>query len=272
MGIIYKLTSPSGKSYIGQTTRSFSVRFAQHKREAELGSECPIHRAIRKYGIENFTSEILEKNIPENLLDIREEYYIQKYDTFYQGYNATLGGMGNKKIPDDIILELWEQGLCCSDIAATLKVQPHTISDRIAQLKPIEERQIRRYETIRKKKGLPDEEKDAIFSLWQKGYTCGAIGKEFLHDRHCIAKVLKSFGITTREIQERSWQTEGKKKGVPVYQYDKQGNFIQKWESMSEAGRRLNIRVGDISRVCSGERHTAGGFIWKKESQNEQTD
>ena len=70
------------------------MRFAQHKREAELGSECPIHRAIRKYGIENFTSEILEKNIPENLLDIREEYYIQKYDTFYQGYNATLGGQG----------------------------------------------------------------------------------------------------------------------------------------------------------------------------------
>lgn len=57
--------------------------------------------AIEKYGIENFDYEILEDNIPENLLDGREQYWIAYFhtyigDPFCKGYNMTLGGSTNR--------------------------------------------------------------------------------------------------------------------------------------------------------------------------------
>ena len=97
MGAIYKLTSPSGKSYIGQTRNSFDIRWKQHVRDANCNSVLPIHIAIRKYGPENFVNQILEE-IPNEELNAKEQYYIQKYDTYNNGYNCTLGGEGNCKI------------------------------------------------------------------------------------------------------------------------------------------------------------------------------
>lgn len=55
-----------------------------------------IHQAILKYGGENFTAEVIETvNDYENLaekLDTLEQYYINLYDTYHNGYNSTSGG------------------------------------------------------------------------------------------------------------------------------------------------------------------------------------
>lgn len=50
-----------------------------------------IYKAMRKYGIENFTFEIIEE-CNEELLNQREQYWIAYYDSYYNGYNSTLGG------------------------------------------------------------------------------------------------------------------------------------------------------------------------------------
>lgn len=47
-----------------------------------------------KYGKENFTIELIEDNIPEDQIDSKESYYINKFNTFNEGYNMTLGGQG----------------------------------------------------------------------------------------------------------------------------------------------------------------------------------
>ena len=95
-GIIYKYTSPSNKVYIGQTIHE-RARYMIHKR-AE--GDTKFHRAIKKYGFENFTYEVIftiynedRKRIKEKL-DFMERYYIRKYDSFKNGYNMTLGGDG----------------------------------------------------------------------------------------------------------------------------------------------------------------------------------
>lgn len=49
----------------------------------------------------------------------------------------------------------------------------------------------------------------------------------------------------------------------PVNQYSKRGEFIKSWESITEAKRQLKINDGNIIKVCTGRRKTAGGFIWK---------
>ena len=96
-GIIYKYTSPSGKSYIGQTVRP-EERMAKHRRMA--GDDCAFHRAIKKYGFENFTYEVLmtidleDKQELKQKLDFFEKFYIRKYKTFENGYNMTAGGGG----------------------------------------------------------------------------------------------------------------------------------------------------------------------------------
>ena len=50
-----------------------------------------IYKAMRKYGIENFTFEVIEE-CNEELLNQREQYWIAYYDSYYNGYNSTLGG------------------------------------------------------------------------------------------------------------------------------------------------------------------------------------
>lgn len=54
-----------------------------------------LHNAIRKYGKENFTVEIIHKCDTHQELDSLERYYISKYDTLNNGYNMTEGGEDN---------------------------------------------------------------------------------------------------------------------------------------------------------------------------------
>ena len=49
----------------------------------------------------------------------------------------------------------------------------------------------------------------------------------------------------------------------PVNQYDLQGNFINKFNSATEAAIKVGIERGNLSSVCRGVIKTAGGFIWR---------
>ena len=48
-----------------------------------------------------------------------------------------------------------------------------------------------------------------------------------------------------------------------VNQYDINGNFIKQWKSIKEAKKELHLENAHISQVCQEQRKTAGGFIWK---------
>lgn len=98
-GLIYMYTAPNGKRYVGQTIR-LNKRIIQHKQGATnpnlTSYNCAFHRAIRKYGYDNFALEILEENIPRSELNDREKYWIKEMDSFGEnGYNMTEGGDGN---------------------------------------------------------------------------------------------------------------------------------------------------------------------------------
>lgn len=92
--IIYKLTSPSGKSYIGLTTQSYNpeVRFKQHCNEANKGTKGIPYDSIRKYGKENFIIEVLDIANSIDELKQKEMHYIEKFNTINEGYNVNIGG------------------------------------------------------------------------------------------------------------------------------------------------------------------------------------
>jgi hypothetical protein len=83
---------------------------------------------MRKYGIENFEIESIEQ-CPDDLLNEREIYWIEKLDTFHNGYNETLGGEGRTQIPREEVKTLWESGLSVKAIAKQLNVWYTSIVD-----------------------------------------------------------------------------------------------------------------------------------------------
>lgn len=113
MGHIYKITNTlNNKVYIGQTIKPIEKRFQQHKNNytKEYFSHLILYKAFKKYGIENFNFEEIEE-IANNELDEREKYWIEFYDSYYNGYNSTLGGRLVELYKWDIeeIIELYHQ-------------------------------------------------------------------------------------------------------------------------------------------------------------------
>lgn len=87
---IYKIQNlVNGKIYIGQSN-NIERRFREHKSKGET-SRIPLDIAIQKYGITNFSYEIIEQcSILE--LNKREEYWIKFYNSKIDGYNCSSGG------------------------------------------------------------------------------------------------------------------------------------------------------------------------------------
>lgn len=87
---IYKVTNKiNGKVYIGQSV-DIGRRWRQHMTAED---DIYFHKAIQKYGVENFEWEVIEKCKKKDL-DERESYWIEYYDSFNKGYNCTRGGDG----------------------------------------------------------------------------------------------------------------------------------------------------------------------------------
>ena len=113
MGFIYKITNKlNNKIYIGQTIKTVNKRFQQHKNNSnkDYFSQIVLYKAFNKYGIENFICETLEE-VPNDKLDEREKYWIEFYDSYFNGYNSTLGGRATQLYNwdvDDIIEKYYE--------------------------------------------------------------------------------------------------------------------------------------------------------------------
>lgn len=94
---VYKITNLiNNKIYIGITNQGAGVRFQKHLSDALHGSPFPIHNALRKYGKQSFSLEIIEFCKTAEELKDREKYWIAFYKSNDRsiGYNMTEGGDG----------------------------------------------------------------------------------------------------------------------------------------------------------------------------------
>jgi len=99
-GVIYLLTSPSGKQYVGQSW-DYETRMVQYSRGGRKEQRV-LQNAIRKYGWENFTATIIMQGIQtQDALDKTEDAFILLLDTLApNGYNLRRGGRGGKHHAD----------------------------------------------------------------------------------------------------------------------------------------------------------------------------
>lgn len=101
-GEVYLVTCLVNKrKYVGITTKGFLNRWKGHIRASlREKDDCRFHKAIRKYGVENFKIEVIESKYYVNhdrlvkWLFRREMYWIKYYNSNHIGYNMTEGGDG----------------------------------------------------------------------------------------------------------------------------------------------------------------------------------
>lgn len=109
---IYKFTNKiNNKIYIG-LSNDIERRYREHINNAILGKDhVYLHEEIKKYGIDNFTFEVVETfDINDrDLLAEREKYWISYYDSYYNGYNNTTGGdlsNGRPKLTSEDVINI----------------------------------------------------------------------------------------------------------------------------------------------------------------------
>ena len=86
----------NGKCYVGQTKKSLAARWKEHIWNVGRGLDYPIYRAIRKYGLDAFTVDVLHLAKTPNELNRMETFFIVLHQSHLKenGYNLTLGGEG----------------------------------------------------------------------------------------------------------------------------------------------------------------------------------
>lgn len=193
IGIIYKVTNDLNASvYIGQTIYLLENRWEWHlKKSQNLMDNSKFHKAIRELGQEHFKiEEVARVNVKD--LDDFEIYYINKYDSFFNGYNSTLGGGGkrsyvytDKNIVEDII-SMYNKGISSNKIGAKYKVDKATII-RVLKLYKVE---------IKDRTFSPtDQEREALINQYKSGYSLSKLSRLYKVAGSTIKRFLSINGV-----------------------------------------------------------------------------
>lgn len=90
---IYKITNiQTQECYIGKST-NVATRWTNHVKSAcglSGVADSMFQRALKKYGVDQFTFELIEK-VPKDQLTEREKFYITLFDSTKYGYNMKIG-------------------------------------------------------------------------------------------------------------------------------------------------------------------------------------
>ncbi len=103
----------NGKMYVGSSERDLKIRLQRHVARANQDSTCSLHKAIRKYGKDNFVIRMIEEYSTKEAMLAGEVDWIAYFDTFKSrhGYNDTLGGDGGNTNGGKKFSEEWKANI-----------------------------------------------------------------------------------------------------------------------------------------------------------------
>ena len=130
MSYIYKIVNKlNNKIYIGKTNlSSIEERFKEHCRDYDKfhSEKRPLYLAMKKYGIENFQIHLLEECPPEKASE-REQFWIEYYQSYISGYNATIGGDGRQLYDYNLLIKDYLSGLSMTQVAKKYDCTSETV-------------------------------------------------------------------------------------------------------------------------------------------------
>lgn len=188
-----------------------------------------VYNAIKKYGWENIEHKILKTGLTLEEANYWERYYIQFFKTldFNYGYNQNSGGDSGK-----------------GDISKQQVSQYDIVGDFIKTYSSMTEACLEN--KLNRELGISG------ITHCCKGQSNTCYGYRW------------AYGDSTQPLSPLKG-TRGNGTGIAVDQYDLNGNFICSYSKMKDADKAFNNPNAHklISRVCSGERKTALGYIWR---------
>jgi group I intron endonuclease len=229
---IYKITSPSGKVYIGQTT-NFTKRKNYYKNGAKP-YQVRIHNSLQKYGYDAHTIEFIEQCLVDSLNE-RERYWQDFYDV------------------------IGENGLNCR-LTETKDKSGFLSEESKAKMSEARQNRILNDKEKLRLKGLflgrkHTEETKKLMSEKTKLY------KKSPEHMVKILENLKKIVRRPRSESTKIKQSLSSPKSKIVYQYTMNGIFIDEYRNVSEAQRCLGIK--NISSAALGKIPSSGGFKWR---------
>lgn len=288
MAYIYKITNLiNNKVYIGETIRNIYTRWNEHKHEALKeghGFSYPLHSAMRKYGVENFSLELIEECKDDERFE-REKYYIQKHMSFNKdcGYNIVLEGTGATLYSTQDIINLWNQGLGISQIASQLGCHRSVVSERLHGIFSEEEIKKRTSEISSSRQGIPIYQYDLkgnFIREWPSASECARVTgyTQTALNAVCRQEQFSAYNFLWKTVEDNrpisQWVEKNMIKGTggkpkkKVGQYDiKTNNLICIYDSASEAAKAMEKK--DKSGICRAARlnGTSVGYKWKYEEE-----
>ena len=280
---IYKATSKTtGKVYIGQSCQPLDKRMNQHLSRAMTNYDPNnhFHNAIRKYGFPDFIFEVIEDNIIDNeTLNEREKYWIERYNSYYDGYNSTFGGGCGLRRNDKIIEALFHEGYTTKEICEITGHNRNTIYESYKANNLQTENRHRQNEQTRERCSERVEQYTLDGKYIKTFSSATAAGQEF-GNQGAISSVCRQdpsalsiygylfkYESDPRDINEWVERYNNKKQsGKPkkqIKQKDKSKNVIATYQSAAEAAKALNLK--DKSNICAAARkgNTAYGYYWE---------
>lgn len=246
------------KEYIGQTTQDdFQVRLNGHMAEVNGGRRRHLYNAIRKYGWDQFTIEILysfpkEGNWKERLDELEIQEIARRGTLAPQGYNNETGGNKHKVLHEDT-RALMSAGRSGKKHFMFGKHHSEEARDLIrgANVKAIQQWSKDGKELLRTFESVEEAARDT-----------GADGSH-------IAKVCKGERKTAGEfhwkfVDPGDLEIKTVIKFTKVQQWSFDGKtLIEEFDTIREASKVTGSDPRVISKCCKGRGRSAGGFKWK---------
>lgn len=262
-GIIYKYTSPVNKHYIGQTIDEITRRNTWYNLNRKYGGP-KINNARKKYTPEKFTYQVLYRGkfntIEEanRILNLLETYYIGYYDSYVNGYNNTLGGLGTmgrtltKETKDKI------SKAHLNKILSEETKQRIAYSKKGRKLSEETKRKIAENRKNRSRKVLQYDLSGNFIREWNSAKEASiTLNIHVVAIRACCSN--KEHCLTANKYLWR-WYSENyplkiKQRAVDyrakfVIQKDINDNIINIYSSIREAGKNNKVCANTIDRAC----------------------
>lgn len=302
---IYKITNTiNGKSYIGQSV-DINRRWKREKDDSNNVNsrtyDYPLMKAFRKYGIENFDFKVIEECEIEELNE-KEMYWIDFYDTFFNGYNQTLGGDTTLRQPKEkvigVISDLINTDMLHKDIATKWDISIEMVQGintgrywKHNTEYPLQKREVVKsycekcgkeitkgsklcfecYSNLQTTNSKKPSKDTLIEDMYYFHGNFTKIGKKYGVTDSTVRKWCNKYEIPNKSSDYKTVKKEPKEKIRPfkisVVQLNIETNEeINYFDSISDAARSLGLNdkcCTHISDVCKGIRKTAYGYKWK---------
>lgn len=281
---IYKITSPSGKIYIGQAI-DIQRRLKEHARCAKYKNTV-ISKAIDKYGFENFKIQLLitfkpkkDNKFNRDLLDAFEIGSIKKYNALNKtvGYNIAEGGSGGRTVLDNSQNKRFKGKTHTEETKLKIKNHPNSIKNKERKTGvKLEGETLQKLLNSLKRKWRAVTQYD-LFGKYIATFDNLKIAsdktgvKSCSISRNCRGAAPTAGGYLWKYAEDKL--ILGDKlytKYFAVEQYDLNMNLITTYKSIKKASIATTVCHGYIKKCIVGEMHSYKGFIFREALRNNQ--